>query len=102
MIRRRVKAAVPSTFFLLLVAYFLWNATQGDLGLHAYKQRIRLLSDAQASETAAQQEQAAWLQRVSGLRDRGLNTDTLDERARATLNLADPNDIIIPYGKPTQ
>jgi cell division protein FtsB len=35
---------------------------------------------------------------VSGLRDHALDADTLDERARAMLNLADPNDIVVPYG----
>jgi hypothetical protein len=34
---------------------------------------------------------------VSGLRSRHIDSDTLDERARAMLNLADPADIIVPY-----
>ena len=45
----------------------------------------------------AQAEQAAWEQRVSGLRGNHLELDTLDERARAMLNLAQPDEIVVPY-----
>ena len=44
-------------------------------------------------------EQAAWSQRVSGLRNGALDADTLDERSRAMLNLAEPNDVVVPYGQ---
>ena len=50
-------------------------------------------------DVAAKMEQAAWMQRVSGLRDAGLDADTLDERSRAMLNLAEPNELVVPYGK---
>ena len=43
-------------------------------------------------------ERDGWEVRVDGLRPRHLNPDTLDERARAMLNLADPNEIIIKLG----
>jgi len=32
------------------------------------------------------------------LRSRHLDADMLDERSRAMLNLANPNDIIVSYG----
>jgi hypothetical protein len=32
------------------------------------------------------------------LRTQRLDPDTLDERARAMLNLADPNDVVVMYG----
>jgi hypothetical protein len=46
-IRRRTKSAVPPFIFLLLVAYFVWNATQGDRGLRAYAGRLEDLKVAQ-------------------------------------------------------
>ena len=98
-IKRKIKAALPPAFFLSLVAYFAWNATQGAHGLKSYSEQLRLLSQAQDGETAAISEQAAWNQRVSGLRDHALDADTLDERARAMLNLAEPSDIVVPYGE---
>ncbi|MBE7210630.1 MAG: septum formation initiator family protein [Gluconacetobacter diazotrophicus] len=98
-VRRKVRAAIPPILFLSLVGYFLWNATQGDHGLHSYRERLKLLGEANASETAAKEELAAWQLRVAGLRDKGLDPDMLDERARAMLNLAEPGDIIIPMDR---
>ena len=39
-----------------------------------------------------------WERRVSGRRDQRLDPDTLDERARAMLNVADPSEVVMPYG----
>ncbi len=98
-IRRRVKAALPPMFFLSLVAYFAWNTNQGEHGRRSYAEQLALLAQAQSEQAAAVSEQAAWNQRVSGLRDHPLDGDTLDERARAMLNLANPDDLVVPYGQ---
>jgi cell division protein FtsB len=96
--KRRVRAAVAPTVFLTLVAYFSWNAMQGERGLKAYAARQQDLAVAQSDLARAQAEQAAWERRVAGLRTNRLDVDSLDERARAVLNLADPADIVVPYG----
>ena len=98
-VKRKVRAALPPLLFLSLVGYFGWNATQGDHGLRSYRQQLQLLQQANSAQTAASVEQAAWTQRVAGLRDNGLDADTLDERARSMLNLAEPNELVVPYGK---
>lgn len=98
-IRRRVKAAVPPLVFLLLIAYFVWNATQGDRGLRAYAGRLEDLKAAQADLSRAEAELASWERRVSSLRGTRLDPDALDERARAMLNLSDPGDVVILYGQ---
>ncbi len=97
-VKRRIKEAVPPVIFLGLTAYFGWNATQGDLGLKSYTQHLALLDRANAARVAAGLEQQSWRQRVQGLRDAALDADTIDERARAMLNLAEPNEIVVPYG----
>jgi cell division protein FtsB len=97
-LKRRAKAVLPPLVFLTLVAYFAWNATNGDRGLLAYAQRQQLLKQAQSDLARAEAERVAWERRVGGLRGNHLDRDTLDERARAMLNLADPSDIIVPYG----
>jgi cell division protein FtsB len=97
-LKRRVKAAIAPSVFLALVAYFGWNAMQGDRGLKAYAARAQDLVVAQSQLAQAQAEQAAWERRVAALRTNRLDVDALDERARAVLNLADPNDIVVPYG----
>lgn len=97
-LKRRAKAAIAPMVFLAITAYFGWGATQGAHGLIAFAQRKELLKEAQADYSAALDERDTWQQRVSGLRADHLDLDTLDERARAMLNLADPTDIIVPYG----
>jgi cell division protein FtsB len=96
--KRRVKDAVPPLLFMLLTAYFLWSAMQGDRGLREYPRRQQDLQAAQADLTRARAEQAAWDRRVDALRRTHLDRDALDERSRAMLNLSDPTEIIIPYG----
>ncbi len=97
-LKRRARAAVPPVIFLSLVGYFGWNATHGDRGLVAYAQRQALLREAQADLSRAEAERAGWERRLAGLRNNHIDRDTLDERARSMLNLADPSDIIVQYG----
>jgi len=96
-IKRRVRAAVTPCVFMALAGYFLWSATQGDRGLNAYGERREALRAAQEDVVRADSERMVWERRVSALRAKNLDRDALDERARAMLNLADPNDIIVMY-----
>jgi cell division protein FtsB len=98
-IQRAAKAMVPPVLFLALTGYFGWNATRGDHGLTAYAQRQKQLITAEATQASIAAERDAWEKRVAGLRANHIDPDTLDERARAMLNLADPNDIVVPYGQ---
>lgn len=95
-IKRKAKAAVAPCVFLLLSAYFVWNATQGEHGLRANalrQQDVRAAEDEQARATA---DLATWERRVASLRNNRLDQDALDERARAILNLAEPGDVVVP------
>jgi cell division protein FtsB len=96
-LKRRAKAAIAPLIFLSLVGYFGWNATHGDHGLMASSQRQALLKQAQDDLAQAQADRDAWERRVAGLHSNHIDPDTLDERARAMLNLADPADIVVPY-----
>lgn len=96
-IKRRLRASAAPLFFLTLVLYFGWNATRGDHGLVAFGARTSLLAQARADLADAQATQAAWARRVSGLQADHIEADTLDEQARAMLNLSDPADIIMMY-----
>jgi cell division protein FtsB len=97
-LKRKARAAVAPAVFLSLVAYFLWQATQGDRGLRSYALRQEDLRGAQAELQRAEIDMAAWEKRVAALRTNRLDPDALDERSRAMLNLSDPSDIIVPYG----
>jgi cell division protein FtsB len=97
-LKQRARIMIAPAIFLAITVYFGWNATQGDRGLVAYAQRQELLQQVVADQAAAKSERDGWETRVSGLRARHLDPDTLDERARAMLNLADPNEVIVKLG----
>ena len=96
-VKRQVRAAVAPAVFLTLSAYFGWHASQGDRGLVSYAERQKDLVLAKAQLERAQQEVVLWDRRVAGLRGAKLDSDALDERARAMLNVSDPADIILMY-----
>jgi cell division protein FtsB len=96
--KHRIGAALPPAIFVAITGYFTWNAIQGDRGLVAYSHRQALLRQVVAEQKAAKIERDGWETRVDGLRPHHLNPDTLDERARAMLNLADPSDVIVKLG----
>jgi cell division protein FtsB len=98
LLQRKARAALPPAVFLALVAYFLWQTSQGDHGWKALAHRQDDLKAAQAELTRAEAEVATWERRVASLRTTRLDPDALDERARAMLNLSDPTDVIVPYG----
>lgn len=96
-LKRQLRGAIPPAIFLALAGYFAWNATRGDLGLHAYARREQDLLAAQATLAQTDAERAAWERRVRALRPGWLDADLLDEQARTMLNLAQPDDIVVPY-----
>jgi cell division protein FtsB len=97
-LKRRAKIMVAPAIFLAITGYFGWNATQGERGLVAYAQRQDLLRQVVADQDAAKAERDSWQTRVAGLRAQHLDPDTLDERARAMLNLAEPSEVIVKLG----
>ncbi len=97
-LRRQARLAIAPAVFLGLVGYFGWNATQGERGSQAFAVRQEQLKMVQAELVRVSAERDMWDRRVTGLRTQRLDPDTLDERARAMLNVADPADIVVPYG----
>ncbi len=97
-VRRWLGAAVAPALFLGLAGYFGWSATQGERGLQSYAIRQGQLKIVQAEQARVIQERDTWERRVMGLKTQRLDPDTLDERARAILGVADPADIVVPYG----
>lgn len=83
---------------LVLTAYFGWQGTRGDFGAAA---RAELAAEraAKEAELAALETRRARLEaRVERLRTSALDADLLDERARAKLNMAHPNELVIFHG----
>jgi cell division protein FtsB len=97
-LKRAAVAMIAPTVFLTVTGYFGWQATRGDHGLENYASRRHQLVVAQQEQSAAEAERDNWEHRVAGLRANHIDPDTLDERARAMLNLAEPDDVVVPYG----
>ncbi len=97
-LKQAVRSVIAPTIFLTLVAYFGWNATQGDRGLQSYALRQAQLVSVQSDLKRVEGERDLLERRVAGLRSQRLDPDTLDERARAMLNIADPADVVVMYG----
>jgi|SRR5262245_7998799 cell division protein FtsB len=98
-IRKRLRSAITAIGLYiaaaLLIGYFGVNAYTGAHGLKA-KQDLALQTDELSKELAQLKlERKSWELRVSLLRADRLDPDMLDERARAMLDYAHPNDLIL-------
>jgi cell division protein FtsB len=98
-VKQRLRGAIAPVVFLAVTAYFCWNAVQGPHGLKAFAAQQAMLNQAQADLAAAHAERDAWQRRVHALESDHLDRDMLDERARALLNLANPDDVIVQYSQ---
>jgi cell division protein FtsB len=91
----RIKALIISLLALGAGGYFAYHLYTGDHGLQAragLEQRKAVLE----GELAGLREIRQRIERdVSLLRSDSLDPDMLDERARAILNLAHPDDLIL-------
>jgi cell division protein FtsB len=94
-IRRRGRVVIGPILGISLVGYFSYHLVQGDRGLVAWARLNQEIQAAQAEYTSVEAERQALDRRVNLLRANHLDRDMLDERARATLNLVGPNEIVI-------
>lgn len=99
LLRRGLGAVFAPLLFLLLTAYFIWNALHGTLGIEAYQRQKKLQAEAQSALLDAHKEQDIWRRRVMALNERALDPDMLDERSRVMLNNSRKGDLVIPYGE---
>ena len=103
--RKRLRSALTAIGLYiaaaLLIGYFGVNAYTGAHGLKAKQDLTQQIEELSKELAQLKLERASWQQRVSLLRADRLDPDMLDERARATLNLVGPHEIVIlNNGKP--
>jgi cell division protein FtsB len=94
-IRKRTRLVAGPILGISLVGYFAYHLVQGERGFVAWLRLSHQLQDARATLDATRAERDALDRRVALLRPEHLDRDMLDERARATLNVAGPNEIVI-------
>lgn len=80
---------------ILVVSYFGYHAVTGDLGMRAREQIEADIARLTAERNGVIAERMALEKRVALLRAQAIDPDLLDERARAQLNMVNPDDIVI-------
>ncbi len=98
-VKRGLLAALWPVVLMAVTVYFGWYGLNGAHGQKALPQREVLLAAARADLAKAQTEHDGWQQKVASLKAAHLDPDMLDERARTVLNMAKPDEIVVPYAK---
>jgi cell division protein FtsB len=94
-IRKRAGFIAGPILGISLMCYFGYHLVQGERGLLAWLRLTQEIKVAQAHLTDLDAEKTQLDRRANLLRPDHLDRDMLDEQARATLNLAGPNEIVI-------
>jgi cell division protein FtsB len=94
-IRKRARFVAGPVLGISLAAYFAYHLVEGERGLIAWHRLSQQLKEAKTTQAEVRGDRDALDRRVGLLRPEHLDRDMLDERARETLNLAGPNDIVI-------
>ena len=91
----RPRQILAPVLFATLFGYFGYHLVNGDRGLLAMARLEREVQIANQNFAEAETTKKIWERRVSALRNQSLDPDMLDERARALLNFARKDDVII-------
>ncbi len=99
-IKNRLRAIAPSTVFLLLTWYFLWNTWHGARGLDAQRAEQTELDAATARFKAIDAQRRELETRIADLNGQSIAVDMLDNQARLVNGLANPADLVISLPAP--
>ena len=95
LIQRSVGAALGPVLGFCVVGYFAYHSFEGERGLYAYLRLTEEVRIAREHRDDIRSERVALERRVALLRADSLDRDMLDEQARALLNYARPDEIVI-------
>ncbi len=93
--RQRARHTAAPLLIACVVAYFGYHAVQGRRGVIAWLQLGQQIEQTSADLVLSRAEERRLARRVALVRSESLDPDLLDERARAVLNLAHPDDLVI-------
>ncbi len=103
MARRTVRSSTKGFLVPLIgvavIGYFVYHGFTGARGFYASQQLQLEVAELQKQLGDLRAEREMLEQHVSLLRPESLDPDMLEERARALLNVAHPNDIVIMRGQ---
>lgn len=80
---------------IAITGYFVWHAFQGDHGILARERMEARAAELSAVHARLVEERTALERRVHQLRPESLDADLVEERARANLSFANPDEIVI-------
>jgi cell division protein FtsB len=102
-IRTRIRAILNQLALFLgtaaAIAYFSYQAFNGDHGIQAQHQFDKQRQDLTNELAQLQDEHQALERRVNLLKAQTIDPDMLDEKSRELLGLVDPNDVVVLLGK---
>ena len=93
-LRQRARHTAGPLLVACIVTYLGYHAIQGQRGIVAWLQLGQQIEQTRAALAVSRAEERWLAHRVALLRPDGLDPDMLDERARAVLNLAHPDDLV--------
>ena len=93
--RQRARQVAGPLVVAAMVAYLGYHAVQGKRGLIAWLRLDQQIEQTRAALALNRAEERRLAHRVDLLRPDGLDRDMLDERARAVLNLAHPDALVV-------
>ena len=91
----RPRQILAPVIFATVFGYFGYHLVNGDSGLLAMAHLQSEVQVADQNIDEAETTRKIWERRVSALRNQSLDPDMLDERARALLNYARKDEIIV-------
>ena len=94
-LRRRARHVAGPVLGMALTGYFAYHLVEGDRGFLAWRQLTAQLKSDTASLDRLRAERDALARRDDELQPSHLDPDLLEERVRASLNLAAPNEVVI-------
>jgi cell division protein FtsB len=94
-IRRFLARILGPMLGCLAAAYFTYHLVNGERSLLAWRHMDVEITEAEARLQHLRHEREALARRASLLRPDHLDPDMLEERARAVLNFAHPDEIVV-------
>lgn len=89
------QAMIKAGLLIVAITYLVYHLLQGNRGMLAMLEIRQSIAQERAALTLLQKQSAGLQHRVQLLRPRSLGIDTLDECARAALNVAAADEIVI-------
>jgi cell division protein FtsB len=99
-LRRWGRALVAPALGIVLTGYFAYNLVVGDRGFIAWRRLTEQIQTADNRLAILRAERTTLKQKVADLSPDHLDPDLLDERVRASLDLAEPNELVIMRDTP--